>query len=168
MSNSPTRDKGAGITFIRANVAYEGDDCLIWPLHRDPRGYGMMGWLGKMRYAHRVMCIMAKGEPPTPKHQAAHSCGNGDKGCVNPRHLSWKTNSENQLDRSRHGTRAKAGWGWKGKLTAEQVAEIRSLKGRMTQYEIAALFNVSQQNVGDIHRGRTWKAGLSGAEARPS
>lgn len=161
MSGNPNKGNGFGIAFLKANAAYDGDNCLIWPLNRDPRGYGMLGWLGRSRYAHRLMCAMAKGEPPTPQHQAAHSCGNGHLGCVNPRHLSWKTNTQNQADRREHGT---AKWRNNRKrymLTPEQVLEIRSLKGKKTQYEMATMFNTSQQNIGDILRGRSWTTDLS-------
>lgn len=50
------------------------------------------------------MCQKAHGDPPSPKHDAAHSCGRGHEGCVNPNHLSWKTKKQNQADRITHGT----------------------------------------------------------------
>src|SRR5258708_32092031 len=95
------RGAGAGIAFIRKHVSYEGDECLLWPLSCK-NGYGMVGYLNKLLHAHRVMCELAHGKPPTRKHIAGHSCADRNplfwKSCVNPNHLSWKTNSETQLE----------------------------------------------------------------------
>ena len=89
-------------------------------------------------------------------HQAAHSCGHGDEGCVNPSHLRWATPQENSDDMVLHGTQAcgeKNGW---SKLTASQVREIRGLKGEMPQRAVAERFGTSQSNVSLIHLGRAW------------
>lgn len=154
-----TRSKETAYDWLLRHVAYAGDDCLTWPFSRcAPHGRGQLGYNGKRSIAaHRLMCELAHGTKPTPKHQASHSCGNGHLGCVNPRHLSWATNSQNQLDRRRHGT-AKAGNpnGRKGKLTAEQVARIKALKGVRTQLELAEMFGVKYGTIGSIHRGETW------------
>jgi predicted transcriptional regulator len=150
------RGKGYGVRFLREHVTFQGDECLPWPLVVHPIcGYGYFGFEGKSYYAHRFMCALAHGEAPTAEHQAAHSCGNAR--CVNPRHLSWKTKSENELDKREHGTANKSWWGWAGKLTADQVVEIRSLEGKMTQEAIAQRFGVTQSNVRKIHQGKTWK-----------
>lgn len=126
------------------HVAYQGDDCLPWPFRRDSRvGRGRLLYKKKLEWAHRVMCKLAHGEPPTSKHQAAHSCGNGHEACVNPRHLSWKTNQENSMDRSAHGNAINAWWGNKGKLRQEQVEAIKALRGKQAQVRTAAAFGVS-------------------------
>jgi hypothetical protein len=146
------RDKGRGAEFLRANVAYAGDDCLTWILKgRDGKGYGQVAYGGKLRLAHRVMCILAHGEPPTPEHHAAHSCGKGHEACVNPRHLSWKTASENQADTVTHGTCKKKG-GTRQKLTDEQVAEIRAWRGIRTQKALGELYCVRPETIGQIQR----------------
>lgn len=90
--------------WLRANVDFSGSECLTWPFYRKNNGYGEATLDGKKSVASRVMCILAHGEPPTPKHEAAHSCGKGHEGCVNPNHLRWATASENQLEREAHGT----------------------------------------------------------------
>lgn len=149
MSNPPNRGKGAAIRWIRDHAGYQGDDCLMWPF-RGPNGYGVFGYLGKQYYAHRYMCELVKGPPPTPEHEAAHSCGRGQFGCVNPCHLSWKTPSDNQRDRRLHGTKSSGG---RGRLTDEQAAQIRALRGAMPQREIAAMFNTSRANVSLIMTG---------------
>ena len=82
------------VAWIKAHVGYQGDDCLPWPFSFDVRvGRGRVLYEGECEWAHRVMCRLAKGEPPTPKHQAAHNCGNGHRRCINPNRLEWKTNS---------------------------------------------------------------------------
>jgi DNA-binding transcriptional regulator YiaG len=138
------------MAWIRDHLSYSGDDCLTWPFGRDRNGYGSTVRRGKKVLAHRYICTIVHGEPPTPKHHAAHSCGKGHEGCVNPRHLSWKTNSENQLDRHQHGTNAKS----RTKLTPEQVDEIRSLKGAESTGVTAARFGISEATARHIQSGR--------------
>jgi DNA-binding transcriptional regulator YiaG len=131
-------------TWLKSHVAYGGDDCLIWPFTRiRQKGYGMLGYGGKKGiYAHRTMCELAHGKPPTKKSQARHSCGKGHLGCVNPRHLSWSTNSQNQKDRRRHGTHG-GSIGARTRLTLRQIANIRARRGIETQASIARRLGVS-------------------------
>ena len=137
--------QGAAHAWLREHVTYQGDDCLQWPFFRDSRvGRGRLGHKGEMHWAHRLMCELAHGKPPTPKHQAAHNCGKGHYGCVNPRHLEWKTNSENQLDRRRNGNMLRNPNGQSGNISQAQKAEIVALRaGGMTQVAIAQKFGVS-------------------------
>jgi hypothetical protein len=76
---------------------------LIWPFARYNNGYGNVTFydaLGKHSTgAHRIMCKLVHGEPPTPKHEAAHSCGNGTGGCINPHHLRSDTRGGNNADK---------------------------------------------------------------------
>lgn len=153
-AHNPRQANGTHFNFLRENVRYAGDDCLIWPFGGTWNGYGHLGYDGKMWKAHRLMCTLAHGEPPTPKHVAAHTCNNGQGGCVNPRHLQWKTPRENLLDRRAAGTLTKKRWNKNGTLTDEQVAEICSLKGTMNQREIAAKFGISYQHVSIIQQGK--------------
>lgn len=94
--------------WVLAILPYDGDDCLPWPYARDKDGYGIATIDGKARRAHRYICLLSYGEPPTPKHETAHSCGNGHLGCVNPRHLRWATCLENQRERWVHYNERKA------------------------------------------------------------
>jgi DNA-binding transcriptional regulator YiaG len=136
-----SKGNGKGIRWIREHLAYRGDDCLPWPYSKDARvGRGMLGYNGQQWWAHRLMCTLAHGEPPTPKHQTIHICGNGHLGCTNPRHLRWGTNAENQKDRRRHGTH-KGAKGTRTRLTADQIAEIR--KREKPQVQIAQDFGIS-------------------------
>jgi len=147
---------GTAERWINEHIAHRGDECLIWPFSCATPGYGqfMPSGSGKVKMAHRFMCEAAWGPPPSEAHQAAHSCGN--RRCVNPSHLSWKTRTENQLDRENHGT--KNYWGWKGKLTPRQAIHIRSLKGIETSVRTAARYNTTESNVRLIQSGKTWRA----------
>lgn len=137
--------------WIRQNANYENDwCCLIWPFGRSQGGYAGVG--GKHTYVHRIMCEVRNGPPPTPKHQAAHSCERGHDGCVNPLHLSWKTASENQLDRYRGRPPAPA-----RKITHIQAEEIRAMEGRAQVAELATMYGVSEANIRKIFAGQIWK-----------
>lgn len=167
-----SRGKGAGIRFLREHVTFRGKGCLTWPMAGDGRGYGLIGYNGRIYKAHRLMCELAHGPAPSRGHHAAHSCGRGHEGCVHPEHLSWKLPKDNMADAVRHGTtRDNAGRPLR-KLTPEQVQKILALKGKKTQLEIGAMFGVSWRQIGKIHRGvswkdgRAWKPGGHGAYAR--
>jgi hypothetical protein len=147
------RGKGAAIEWIRQHVAHVGTDCLIWPFARnDMTGYGSFGYLRKQHYAHRYMCELVHGAPPSPDHQAAHTCGRGHDGCVHPRHLEWKTVRDNLLDRREHGTVRANTNGWTGVLTEVQVECIRALKGVLPQHKIAEAFGVKRPAIQYWHR----------------
>lgn len=152
MSSLASKLEGDGKTraWIRAHLDYPHDWCLIWPFARIPSGYALFG--GEHISVHRFMCEYRNGPQPADKPQAAHSCGRGHEGCVNPRHLSWKSNSENQIDRFRH-----SGLQPRRKLTPEQVDEIRALKDRANAADIARQFDISESNVRKIHTGKLWK-----------
>lgn len=137
------------------HVAYHGDDCLNWPFAKNWNGYGILKYKDRITYAHRVMCELAHGEALSDRHVAAHQCGRGQNGCVNPRHLKWKTPAENQHDRKMHGTSnpTKTWNRQKSIISAEVRHQIIGLKGKKNQREIAALFGISYQHVSLIQRG---------------
>lgn len=94
--------------FCDVVMAYEGDDCLIWPYNRRKDGYAYLSFRNRMRTVHRLVCELVRGMPTSKsRNQAAHSCGNGHLGCVTANHLSWKTPLENSADIKRHGPRDK-------------------------------------------------------------
>lgn len=151
MTRNNKRGRGNNYKWLLAHIGHTADECLIWPFSRNNTGYGQLGYKGQMKKAHRFMCELAHGEPPEG-YEASHSCGNGMGGCVNPRHLSWKTRSENQLDRRRHGTANTNPTGRTGKLTPMQKHEILRLRGKMTQAKIAARYGVHFETISRILR----------------
>src|SRR5690606_29105850 len=97
------------------------------------------------------------GPPPTVEHEAAHSCGKGHEGCVNPHHLRWATSTENKADTLIHGTRNRGERNRSAKLTDAKVYEIRRLLAAgMTQTAIAAMFAVSLTTISKIAAGKIW------------
>lgn len=93
---------GAPEAWVRENSAHQGDDCLFWPFGSPRNGYGQVRISGVDMSASRFMCIVAHGAPSPENLHAAHSCGHGHLGCVNPKHLRWATASENALDLQIH------------------------------------------------------------------
>lgn len=89
-------------------LPYRGAECLILPFARTNHGYGQIGVSKRPRKVHQIACAAAHGPRPSPTMGAAHSCGNGHLGCVNPAHLRWATHAENMRDMVSHG-RARGG-----------------------------------------------------------
>lgn len=147
---------GAGLAFIAAAMLQETDECIIWPYGRSTNGYGGTHVDGKYIAAHRYVCILAHGEPPSPDHEAAHSCGKGRSGCINKNHLRWDTAKGNAADRKIHGThRGGERIPW-SKLTDADVLKIRAASGSSLA-SLARQYNVSSTTISDIRMGETWK-----------
>ncbi len=143
--------------FFRETVlTYEGNECLAWPFWCDENGRGKVRWDGWDQIVSRLVCEMVKGPPPTPEHQAAHSCGRGHLGCVTKGHVSWKTPVENNADKIAHGTHTRGEDHSVAKLTEAQVIEIRALRGAKSQRLIAEQFGVTQSQVCQIHTRKSW------------
>lgn len=155
MSNIP-RGEGRANAFLVALKGHQGDECITWPFWRDKYGRGKLQHEGRRYWAHRWMCEMEYGPPPTPAHKATHDCGKGHEGCVNPKHLSWKTQKENLADCWLHGTQGRHSLGPGGKLKPDEVQAIRDLEATHTQEQLATMFNVAEGTINDIWRGRTW------------
>lgn len=145
---------GEAAEFLAKAIAYEGDECLIWPYAKSAQGYGRININGRSSVVSRVICEEAHGSPPTPLHEAAHSCGNGHRGCIAKRHLSWKTPTENNADKITHGTSNRGEQHPMVKLTETQVLAIL-MDGRVYRV-IADEYGISPITVSDIKRGRSW------------
>lgn len=137
-------------------MAYGGDECLFWPFGRSGGGYAQMHDGGHIVLVCRVVCERVHGPSPTPKHQAAHSCGRGTSGCVTKGHLSWKTPVANHADKLIHGTSNRGERHGNSKLTTADVIAIKAARGKLLQREIAEMYSVSHGTVSEIHLGKTW------------
>lgn len=87
--------------WLMANKGFDGDECLIVP-NSLPGSAASVRYNCKQMSAARAMCIITQGLPENPEFFAIHSCGNGHLSCVNPKHLRWGTNGDNQRDRWIH------------------------------------------------------------------
>ena len=146
------------IDWLEQHVGFYGDDCLQWPFAVGDDGYGRVHipGTGVLTTASRLMCRMAHGEPLNPTMEAAHTCGKGHNGCVNPKHLYWASSTTNHADKVEHGTTNRGERQWMSKLTETDVHEIRRLLGSMTQKAIADLYGVDQSTISNIKRVKDW------------
>lgn len=135
---------------------HDGKDCLIWPYTTNGFGYGQISRDGRMVLVSRLVCEKENGPPPTPEHEAAHSCGKGHFGCVAKSHLSWKTPAENTEDKARHGTIVRGEVHYRAKLSEDDVLAIFSLAGKETQLSLGDRYGVSVTTVCQIQTGKRW------------
>lgn len=148
---------GARRKWLDDHQRWSGEGCLFWPFSRKPNGYGLVTLPGEQQIgAHVYMCTLANGEKPTPGHEAAHSCGKGKLGCIHPQHLRWATQEENEADKVLHGTIMRGVKNGQAKLTAEQVAEIKRLRGIESGRALAERFGVTAAQISNIQLGKQW------------
>lgn len=138
--------------FITRLLTETHDSCVFWPFSRS-RGYAYTAWNGKYVSVSRLICRLVHGDPQDESMQAAHSCGNGAKGCVNPACLRWATKRENESDKLIHGTNAKGERSGNSKITNVQVDSIREDKRRGNV--IAKEYGISAAQVSRIKSRKT-------------
>lgn len=74
-------------------------------------------WIdGRTHTVSRLVCEYINGKAPSPEHEAAHNCGKGHEGCVNPLHMRWATRAENFSDKVIHGTSMRGKLHWKNRM----------------------------------------------------
>ena len=137
------------------------ETCWNWTASCN-KGYGAFRVNGKTEGAHKISLFLKTGQFYTGQDDliACHSCKQ-NPGCVNPSHLDWKTNSENNgADRKRDGTEKPQNGerNCMAKLTEAQVLKIREkcATKKYTQRELAMEYGVNQATIGFIVRRQTW------------
>lgn len=148
---------GEAARFLETVVlSHQGEECLLWPYAKMGNGYAELRLNGRAVLVSREVCRRINGAPPTPKHEAAHSCGNGHLGCVSPKHLRWATSAENKEDQLAHGSRARGEKMGSARLTERQAREIKAAGKNDSYVAIAARYGVSEATIRDILSRRTW------------
>lgn len=157
LARRPIAARGAPAQYFEERVlTYDGNECLIWPFARTA-GYGILVVDGTARIVSRLVCEFFNGPPPAADYEAAHSCGNGNKGCVTRRHVSWKTPKENAADKKLHGTQTYGETHAPAKLTDDKVHAIRALAKSIKSPDIARYYGVADTTIRHILNGRTWR-----------
>jgi len=135
------------------------DDCWEWQAAKTHSGYGAFRAPNGMHPAHRYSYELHHG--PIPDGMViCHKCDNPP--CVNPIHLFLGTDKDNVADMLKKGRNGDTGLkgeaNHKSKLSAEQVQAIRqrAAKGE-TLASLAREYGMSDVNIGDIVRRRTWR-----------
>jgi hypothetical protein len=153
------------VKWFNQQLIVSENGCMIWTRRKNEKGYGRLRLRnGKMGYANRVALEQKLGRPIAHSMLALHSCDNPS--CCNPDHLREGTNAENMNERQEKGrqsngdSRSVLFRGEKNgmsKLTEEQVKDIISQKGIVTQYVLAERYNTLQSTISKIHLGLRWK-----------
>lgn len=143
--------------WLESHSSVSTDDCVFYPYQG-----------GKVKifsadiydYPARAMCKLVYGNNEYEKPVVRHLCGNGHLLCVNPKHLKWGSNSENQLDRIKHGTSNRGSSNGKSKLKEEDVIFIKKeIEDCLSPEKIKALserFAISRATIYDIFKRRRW------------
>lgn len=162
---------GAPMAYLlNTAVGHDGQDCLDWPYSKDKKtGRAKVSWKGKMDVAARVVCEILNGPPPSPRHEAAHSCGKGHLGCVSGAHIRWATTQQNASDKIAHGTVPSGEKHSCSILKEDEVLAIHNFlnRGGISQSDIAKKFGIAQTTVSAINRGILWNH-VTGRKTHPT
>lgn len=151
---------GSGVRFLRDLAASAPVAECVWMPGAKGTRYPTVKVGGRSRGAHVVSLEMSVGPKPADKVDAAHRCGNGHLGCVNPGHLYWATHVENMADVAALGRTTKP-----ADLTEDQASAVLKLAAslRYSHTEIAQQVGVSVGQVGRLCK----KHGIRTNQRRP-
>jgi Zinc-binding loop region of homing endonuclease len=121
-------------------------------------GYGVLTYREdkkkKFISTHKVVMLF-EGRVLKEGEVTRHTCGN--PACCNPLHLIAGTQGDNMKDRRVHGTAAKGARNGRARLTAEQVARIRSTPATHgSKSRLAKEFGVHPSTISLILKGEIW------------
>jgi hypothetical protein len=136
----------------------KGDDrdtCWIWHGHKNPRGYGVIGFDGGTVLAHRASFFFQHGRWPIGVLR--HQCDVPP--CVRPDHLLEGTSLDNKKDSMRTNRHAFGERHGRAVLTEEKVREIRRLHRDygVDCAELGRLYGVHKATLSAVVNGKTWK-----------
>lgn len=130
--------------------------CWPWSGAKKPKGYGNVRINKRYLITHRVAWELSNGPIPAGMH-VLHSCDN--PACCNPSHLMLGTAMANFVDmdrkgrcRANHDNRRFGMENHNGKLTADQVDEIRRryIPGKVRQQDLADEYGVTQPEISAV------------------
>ena len=135
--------------------------CMLWTGNKNVYGYGRMGVHSRYVGAARLSLMLAEGPPADRTLEAAHApvvCHRRD--CVAPLHLRWATRKEQSDDKRLDGTSLNGEHHGQAKLTAKQVANIRTryAEGDVTQEQLGKEYGVNQTSISRIVLRQRWRA----------
>ena len=145
---------GKGLSFIEALFSLPPtNECIVWPFYIMPNGYPQVATHEGMELAHRHVCKRKHGPPPPDKPQTRHLCGKN--ACVNPQHVFWGTQTDNETDKYLHGT-------WhdrisNSKITPEIVRSIRKDAVNMSHQELSEKYQTPKSTIKKVVNRHTWK-----------
>lgn len=138
------------LAFLHSLKGHQGAECVVWPY---AKGRGSIKIGARRRTAANVMCEIAHGAP-LDGQEVAHSCNQGDFGCINPSHLRWATHTENMGDKFVHGTQPMGEIHYKSFIDAQTALAI--FQDKRKPKEVADAFGVSSSLVNAIRFGMSW------------
>lgn len=128
-------------------------DCWAWKGAVFGQGrYGAF-WVGGKTIGAHIYSARLAGLEVRPGEFVCHACDN--PACVRPNHLfigEPRDNTKDMLTKSR-GRWPRGDAHHLSKLTEADVADIRSMMGKLTQKEIAAIYGVDQSHISRIMGG---------------
>ena len=136
------------------------DDCWLWLLSTNSRGYGKYHRRGKLRLAHRIAWeLHHKIELRSSKVKIRHSCDN--RPCCNPRHLKRGSQKQNIRDMFRRGRRPKdmnvGVNNGRARLDEVKVKAIRILLRSITVYALSKSLKIPRTTLWSIKNRVTWR-----------
>lgn len=132
------------------------DECWPWTGGTDEDGYGRFQMDGRVMFAHRWAFEIDRGVRLTPEVLVLHHCDNPP--CCNPRCLFDGTHADNQADKVRKGRGASRERHGRALMTWAKVRGLRADRARgMSIKELSDKYEISNQQVSNIHLGRHWK-----------
>jgi hypothetical protein len=114
--------------------------CHLWAGRLSDAGYARARIGGRTWLIYKYVWEQQNG--PTPEgYDLHHRCE--IKRCINPDHIELLTRAAHA---QQHHT-----------LTWDAVREIRALRGKVRQIDLAARFGVPQSTISAVQLGKTWK-----------
>lgn len=126
---------------------FGGSGCLIWTGRINNSGYGTVYHGGRSMLVHRASFELFV-RALKPGERVCHECD--QTLCLEPRHLTAKSQSENMRDCVRRGR------GGAAKITEKQAQAILDARGRRPAEIVAAEYGLSQRHVWRIWAGAKW------------